>query len=134
MTQEKNNFSGITPVGLTVLVLPDQLEEMTVSGIVIPNEAKQFGWVPQDDFKGDPEQWRDAATFLQRGKEINGFLRKDLEKIQKTLQQRDHDVQEMRETLNETLFLVYLSICLLVCLYTIFPTSLPNSAIEQGDG
>src|SRR3972149_8367281 len=64
-------------------------------------EAKQFGWVPQDEFKGDPEQWRDAETFLQRGKEINDFLRKDLEKIQKTLLQRDKDVQEMRETLNE---------------------------------
>src|SRR3972149_6385261 len=134
MTQEKNNFSGITPVGLTVLVLPDQLEEMTVSGIVIPNEAKQFGWVPQDDFKGDPEQWRDAATFLQRGKEINGFLRKDLEKIQKTLQQRDHDVQEMRETLNE--FREFHNASMVQAKKTVIDELKKEKviAIEQGDG
>jgi len=49
MIQEKNNFSGITPVGLTVLVLPDQLEEMTVSGIVIPNEVNDRHQLKQTD-------------------------------------------------------------------------------------
>lgn len=64
-------------------------------------EAKQFGWVPQEDFKGNPDDWRDADTFLKRGKEINGFLRKDLEKIQRTLQGKDAEIAEIRATMEE---------------------------------
>lgn len=64
-------------------------------------EAKQFGWVPQEDFKGNPEDWKDADTFLRRGKEINGYLRKDLEKIQKTLSQRDSEIAEIRATMED---------------------------------
>jgi len=110
--------------------------EIEVSQEVVAQEteAKQFGWVPQDDFKGDPEQWRDAATFLQRGKEINGFLRKDLEKIQKTLQQRDHDVQEMRETLNE--FREFHNASMVQAKKTVIDELRKEKviAIEQGDG
>jgi hypothetical protein len=64
-------------------------------------EAKQFGWVPQEEFKGNPEEWKDAETFLKRGKEINGFLRKDLEKIQRTLSAKDAELAEIRQTMEE---------------------------------
>jgi len=68
-------------------------------------EARQFGWMPKEEYKGDPEQWKDADTFLQRGKEINGFLRKDLEKIQTTLAKKDaaHEAElaEIRKTMEE---------------------------------
>jgi hypothetical protein len=68
-------------------------------------EAKQFGWVPKEDFKGDPEQWRDADTFLQRGKEINGFLRKDLEKLEVIQAKKDAahaaELLEIRATMEE---------------------------------
>lgn len=64
-------------------------------------EAKQFGWVPLEDFKGDPEDWRDADTFLKRGKEINGFLRKDLEKLKSNLAQKDAEIREVKETMAE---------------------------------
>lgn len=65
------------------------------------NEAKTFGWVPLDEFKGDPEDWRDADTFLKRGKEINGFLRKDLEKLKSNLMQKDAEIREVKETMAE---------------------------------
>lgn len=61
-------------------------------------EAKQFGWVPKEDFKGDETEWRDASTFLKRGKEINGFLRKDLEKIKAS---HAREIAELRDTMKE---------------------------------
>ncbi len=64
-------------------------------------DARQFGWVPEDEFKGNPEEWRDAETFLKRGKEINGFLRKDFQKVQEKLAARDLELAEIRETMEE---------------------------------
>lgn len=64
-------------------------------------EARSFGWVPQDEYKGNQEDWKDADTFLRRGKEINGFLRKDMEKVNAKLSQRDAELAEIRETVEE---------------------------------
>jgi hypothetical protein len=68
-------------------------------------EARSFGWVPEEDFKGNPDEWRDAETFVKRGKEINGFLRKDLEKIQSKLaaEKAAHaaELAEVRATIAE---------------------------------
>lgn len=64
-------------------------------------EARQFGWVPKEEFRGDDTEWKDAETFLKRGKEINGFLRKDLEKIQTELRKRDEKIAEMQDTMQQ---------------------------------
>ena len=34
----------------------------------IENEAREMGWTDKDGFKGDPEKWVDAATFVDRGR------------------------------------------------------------------
>ena len=64
-------------------------------------EARVFGWVPKGDFKGNQDEWRDADTFLARGKEINGFLRKDLDKLKAQILQRDNELAEIRGTVQE---------------------------------
>jgi hypothetical protein len=68
---------------------------------VSEREASVFGWVPKEEYKGDPEQWRDADSFLQRGKEINGFLRKDLDKLKGEISRRDSELAEIRSTVQE---------------------------------
>lgn len=64
-------------------------------------EAEQFGWVPKEKFKGDPDQWRSADEFLQRGKEINGFLRKENEKVIAQIKARDADIAELKEAIKD---------------------------------
>lgn len=64
-------------------------------------EASQFGWVPQSEFKGNPDDWRDAETFLKRGQEINGFLRKDLEKIKGKNLSLESELAEIKSTMEE---------------------------------
>lgn len=61
-------------------------------------EASTFGWVPKEQFHGNPDEWKDADTFLKRGKEINGFLRNDLEKIKRA---HAAEVAELRQTMTE---------------------------------
>lgn len=64
-------------------------------------EAKQFGWMPLEEYKGNPDEWKDAETFLRRGKEINGFLRKDLEKIKEDNRKKEAELAEIRATMEE---------------------------------
>lgn len=81
----------------------------------VERDARRQGWVPREQFNGDENDWIDAASFVQRGREINPILRAnnerlknqidslsnqnlvlvreltDLKKGQATIQQRDYD-------------------------------------------
>lgn len=41
----------------------------------VESRARANGWVPQDEFRGPPEKWRDAAEFVKRGEEELPVLR-----------------------------------------------------------
>ncbi len=44
-------------------------ENMEVSAEELA-EAKSLGWAEKENWKGDPERWADAKTFLERGRHI----------------------------------------------------------------
>jgi hypothetical protein len=67
----------------------------------VEKEAQLLGWIPQEEFKGPPEKWRPAEEFLEEGKRINGFLRKDMDKLRAELAKRDGTVAEMQRTMRE---------------------------------
>lgn len=45
-------------------------------------EARDDGWVPQDDWKGDPEKHVDAKTFVERGEKISGILKSKIGRLE----------------------------------------------------
>lgn len=47
----------------------------------VEGEAKALGWVPKEEFRGNPEKWVDADSFVERGKSIMPILRKNNEKL-----------------------------------------------------
>ena len=64
--------------------------------------ARAQGWVPQDEFAGDPEKWRSAEEFVERGKQITPILRerneklvKDIERLNAKLETQGQAVQEL---------------------------------------
>jgi hypothetical protein len=60
-----------------------------VDEVVEPNYeelAKADGWVPKDDWKGDPTRWADAKTFVERGATILPIVQA---KYRKTLEAVD---------------------------------------------
>jgi len=61
----------------------------------IEKEARLFGWVPKEDFRGNEDDWRDADAFVKKGREINGFLRKDRERLMQELNKRDAKIAEI---------------------------------------
>lgn len=56
---------------------PEQLQE--------EQEAKNIGWAPKEDYKGAPDKWVDAHTFLERGQHVMPILRKNNEKLQRDI-------------------------------------------------
>jgi hypothetical protein len=57
-------------------------------------EAKAEGWVPQPEFKGPPERWVDAETFVKRGEEILPIVNAKNRKL-------SEEVQELRKTVDD---------------------------------
>jgi len=49
------------------------------------DEARKEGWVPQEEWKGDPERHVDAQRFVERGEEINGFLKKKVGRLEERI-------------------------------------------------
>lgn len=84
-------------------------EEDNVSGnevnVEIEKDARHFGWVPKEEFRGDQDSWVDAETFVKRGKEINPILRSNNERLKKELQEatakHDKELAELRAAAEE---------------------------------
>ena len=61
----------------------------------VEQKAIEQGWVPKDQWKGDPEEWRPAREFVERGelyKSIHELKRKDKQReVALTAIQRHHE-------------------------------------------
>lgn len=64
-------------------------------------EARDQGWVPLDEYRGDPADWRDAETFARRGREINPILRKQLAKKDAEIARLHTEMTEQGATVKE---------------------------------
>lgn len=74
----------------------------------VETTARDMGWIPKEDFRGDPEKWVDAETFVKRGEEFIPFLKannrklnEELESTKDTVQTLEARLAEATETLNE---------------------------------
>lgn len=52
----------------------------------IEEKASKMGWVPQEEWKGDPEKWRPAEEFVERGENIVPIMRERIDKLEKELE------------------------------------------------
>jgi hypothetical protein len=64
-------------------------------------EARKMGWSPKEEFRGDPEKWRPAEEWLDRGKRILPIVLKDNERLQRNLDRVKDDLKELRESTKE---------------------------------
>ena len=52
----------------------------------IEQKAKAMGWSPQEEFRGDPDKWIDAAKFVARGENIMPILKENLDRALEKLE------------------------------------------------
>lgn len=72
------------------------------------SEAREQGWVPLAEWRGDEAEWSDAETFVRRGKQINPILRKtlarkdaEIARLQAEMTEQGATVKEIREYLKK---------------------------------
>ena len=47
----------------------------------VEQAAREMGWRPKEEFRGDTAKWVDAETFVSRGENFIPILRADREKL-----------------------------------------------------
>lgn len=63
------------------------------------SQARQLGWVPKEQFRGDPEKWVDAETFVRRGEEIMPILKHNNARLQAEVEALRGQLTEAQETI-----------------------------------
>jgi|TARA_R100001530_G_scaffold413_3_gene632 hypothetical protein len=58
-------------------------------------EAASMGWTPKEDWRGDPEQWKDAETFNKDGKQIHGALKKKVDNLTVRLEAQSRTMKDL---------------------------------------
>lgn len=66
-----------------------QEPENTPAPTELESKAASQGWVPKEEWSGDPEQWRPAKEFLDRGE------------LFKKIDDQNRTIKEFQKTLNE---------------------------------
>jgi hypothetical protein len=84
------------------------LEADTVSTDEQKTRAKEMGWHDGPEFKGNPEHWRPAAEFVQRGEEIlpivreeNKSLRRELKEAKDRLDRADGLIRDSQQAIED---------------------------------
>jgi hypothetical protein len=78
----------------------EQSEQSDVD-IQTQKEARIFGWVPKEEFRGSEDDWVDAEVFVKRGKEINPILRKNNELLMKKLDEKAKEIDSIKASVEE---------------------------------
>lgn len=68
---------------------PEKQVEQKPALTEIEQRASAQGWVPQDEWDGDPDQWRPAKEFIDRGE------------LFKKIDDQNRTIKEFQKTLNE---------------------------------
>lgn len=71
---------------------PEVLETSTDDIVVETEEqspveqlARDIGWTPKDQFKGDPDQWKPADEFIRTGRDVQRTLAKDVKALKSNI-------------------------------------------------
>jgi hypothetical protein len=67
----------------------------------IETRAKEMGWVPESEFKGDKAKWVDAAIFVKRGDEFVPFLKANNRKLEADNKVLKGEITEVKQLLRD---------------------------------
>lgn len=82
-------------------------EDQVVDGIAetveddIEGQARRMGWVPKEEFRGDPARWTDAKSFVDRGQTELPILRERNRTLDRRLESTERELKEVKEVLVE---------------------------------
>lgn len=70
--------------------------------------ARRMGWKPKEEFRGDPDRWTDAKTFVERGENELPVLRERyrtlddrMSRVQSEFESTRREIQDLKKTNQE---------------------------------
>ena len=79
----------------------EQHEEAPERNMEIEAEARTMGWSDKTDWRGNPDDWRSAEEFVERGREILPIVLKNKNELLKKNQILEDQLKEMKTTMEE---------------------------------
>lgn len=64
-------------------------------------EARAMGWHPLAEFRGDPDRWVDAETFVKRAHASVPLMRENLKRLTNHLTRSDKEIAGLKDTVAE---------------------------------
>lgn len=84
-------------------VVEEQHEEIQEEVNEAEEKALKMGWVPQDKFKGDPDKWRPAEEFVERGEKMIPILNAKIRRLEEQQQTKEEGYKKYLDDLREKL-------------------------------
>lgn len=69
--------------------------------VTIEQRARAMGWKPFEEYRGNPRQWSDAATFIAHGEEQLPILRDQTRRMSEKIARTDDEMAGLRNTIAE---------------------------------
>lgn len=63
--------------------------------------ARRLGWKPKEEFRGNPDEWSNAQTFIDNGMAALPILRQNIKKMNDKLTRSESEVGMMRAQISE---------------------------------
>jgi type II secretory pathway component PulM len=65
----------------------------------VEERAKLMGWVPKEDFKGDPDRWTPAEDYVERADHVMPIMKAQMSKYEEQLQSTGEELKSTRTEL-----------------------------------
>jgi len=76
-------------------------EEMEGQELDVETRAKQMGWAPENEFRGDPDKWVDAETFVGRAENELPIALGTIKTLERNLAKTEKRLKEVGDTLEK---------------------------------
>lgn len=76
-------------------------EQPNVPAQDVEAKARQYGWRPKEDWKGDDSRWVDAGEFVRRGEEVLPIVKATNAKLEKALDDANAKISEMENAFRD---------------------------------
>ena len=81
----------------------EEIKEEIVEDPSIVERALTMGFIPKDQFKGDPSKWRPASEFVKRADEIMPIMKNQLKKYEDTINVLKTELKTTKDTVSKVL-------------------------------
>ena len=97
MTEE-----ALTEVEVQIETPEAEVEQVDKVNTEVEDKARTMGWKPQDEYKGDPNRWTDAESFVRVGEERIPVMKENFNKIAAKNQELEAKMNAMEDFQKES--------------------------------